>query len=97
MLERMAGGNKSSPLSLKPELTDLSYYYYSIFMTLNSSRDYGAMGGVFPIKISEIEAFCRLFKIDSLTDRTDLFKIITFCDRIYIDLLNKKLDNDRSK
>ncbi len=60
-------------------------YWYHVFGVLHPSRGVG-LEGPRTIPLSEIEAYCALFRISDLEDREELVTIIRAVDLAYLDL-----------
>jgi hypothetical protein len=77
----------------RPSLDERLRYYYSAYNRVSRSRDV-SMAGALPLKVSEIAAYCELFKIHSLNERERLFDCITTLDDVYLEhVANKQKAN----
>lgn len=72
-----------------PELNYRQGYFFSVYQDLAPSRDV-AMHGALPIKVSEILAYCELFKVSSLQERSQIFRFVTALDGTYMEHVEKK-------
>lgn len=73
----------------RPSLDERLGYYYSVYNRISRSRDV-SMAGALPLKVSEISAYCELFKIHSLIERERLFDCVTTLDDAYLEYAAKR-------
>lgn len=78
----------------RPTLDDRLRHYYSTYNRISRSRDV-SMAGALPLKVSEISAYCDLFKIQSLTERERLFDYVTSLDDAYLEYVAKRRQEDQ--
>lgn len=76
-------------LQNRPLLNRRQAYYYTVFQNLSGSRAV-SMAGALPIQVSEILAYCTLFKIDPLHERVLIFRYVTEMDSVFLAHLAKK-------
>lgn len=48
------------------------------------------MAGPLPIPVSEILAYCELFKIQTIHERAQVFRSVTSLDNVYLTHVSKK-------
>lgn len=77
-----------APLIDKPQLDEIEQYYWRVFSELSATR--ATNFGVTAISISEIFAYCQLFYIEDISERSDLIYIITKMDSEFLEYFNKK-------
>lgn len=74
-----------TPKSLlsRPTLDTHQAYHYSIYQDISGSRAISPAGAM-PIPVTEILAYCDLFKIDTLHERAQIFRYVTQMDSAYL-------------
>lgn len=70
-------------LKNRPELNNWVMPCWNAFQLLTASRPLG-MGGVGPIPLTEIEAYCRMYQVDDLDEREQLVTMIRALDSVYL-------------
>lgn len=78
----------AAPLLEKPVLDDIEKYYWRVFHDLTSSRPVSFGAGAVPI--SEILAYCQLYGVNNINERSDLVYIMAEMDGELIEHFNKK-------
>lgn len=81
----------AAPLLEKPELDDMERYYWRVFHDLNASRPVGF--GAASVPISEILAYCELYGINDINERSDLVYIMAEMNSEFIEHFSKKKAN----
>lgn len=76
-------------LLTRPSLDLRQVFYYNVYQEVTRSRNAGA-GGALPIPVTEILAYCELFYIAQLEERTRLFRYINRLDDAYLDHVAEK-------
>ncbi len=92
---------KTTSADDKPQLEGPEVFYYQAFRTLSRSRQYSQVGQPFAIPLSEITAYCELFRIHGLDERERLLFFVHQMDDAYIEVRSKQvkdeLDRERRK
>ena len=70
-------------------MTSRQGYYYSVYQDISGSRNV-SMAGALPIPVSEILAYCELFKIQTLHERAQAFRFVSTLDIAYLTHISKK-------
>lgn len=76
-------------MARRPVLDSYEYYLYSFYQDLSASRS-ASMAGPLPIPVSEILAYCELFKIQTIHERAQVFRSVTSLDNVYLTHVSKK-------
>lgn len=87
--EQIRTGKTPPALRNMPELDLRQTYFFNAYQYLGGSRR-ASMAGALPIPISEILAYCELFKIDDVDHRELLTDRITFLDGVYLEIAAEK-------
>jgi hypothetical protein len=72
-----------------PQLDVRQVYFWNAYQQLTGSRRV-SMSGALPIPISEIRAYCELFKIHDVEDIESLLNGINSLDQVYLDYVAEK-------
>jgi hypothetical protein len=75
----------------RPEVHDLGGETLDAFYTLSSSRAYG-MGGPLAVSIEAMFAYCQMFGVESLDDRTDFLHTMQRLDKAYLAAVAERED-----
>ena len=86
--DRALKGHRIGALDGRPEVEDHNLFYWNAFSLLTGSRDAGFSLGCIPL--SEIEAFCRLARIEDVEERMEFVHIIQAMDREFVEFHRKK-------
>jgi len=94
-LERVEDTTGKTPAMLlrQPELHPLILWVWEAYGTLDKGRQWG-YNGPQPILISEIEAYCRLLRIE---DRSDLIRYLQMMDSVYLKDHREKMERKYRK
>lgn len=90
MLEKAAAdGYAPKALRDRPKLDIRQVYFYNAYQQLAGSRNV-SMSGALPIPMSEIRAYCELYKIHDVEKIEALHDRITFLDGVYLEYAAEK-------
>ncbi len=67
----------------RPQLDTRQIYFYNAYQEISGSRNF-SMSGPLPIPVSEILAYCTLYKIHNVEKIEMLKRRITFLDGVYL-------------
>jgi hypothetical protein len=73
----------------RPALDIKQTALFKHFELLSPSRPMGPVGPL-AIPISEVEAYCRLYAIGTLTRRSEVHRVISKLDPIFLEYCDKK-------
>lgn len=85
-LKEESGGTLEVPLDYEPELSFWLHRYIGAFSILSSSRPSSGFG-ISPIPLSEIKAYCELYKVD---DVLEFVRYIKHMDNTYVKFQSEK-------
>lgn len=91
-----ANGQRVTALENRPSLTPWIAGYYEAFMVLGDSRPV-YMGGLGPIQLTEIAAYCGLYGITDPDEVDDFLYMIRALDTEYLTLLAERRKREDSK
>lgn len=87
-------GNVPGALQERPVLEPHLWYYRDIYGELAGSRSHSANGDPLPIPVSEILAYCTLFRIDGTEERETLCTMVRALDRAFLEHIREKSKKD---
>lgn len=67
----------------RPQLDVRQVYFYNAYQSISSSRNF-SMSGALPIPLTEIRAYCELYKIHDVEIIEALHERISFLDGVYL-------------
>jgi hypothetical protein len=73
----------------RPVLDVRQAYYYGAYQSIARGRPV-SMGGPLAIPVSEILAYCYLFKISKVNERDRLLRYVTMIDNAYLEYVGEK-------
>lgn len=83
-------------LASEPRLDFRQAFYYAAFQDLTGSRNV-SMAGALPIPVSEIKAYCELFNIAELEERSRILRYVKVLDNAYLTYVSEKQKKPQGK
>lgn len=69
----------------RPGIEQANIFYLEAFEVLSASRGYG-MAGALPVNLADITAYCWLFEISGLEERSKFVRYMQHLDCIFLTL-----------